>query len=209
MQNPNEPNRLCREGVAHVPGPGRSRKALGIEEVQDAQDSPESRRQLRELGCLERNAEGTNPLFRAHDALLHRRHRHEQRVGHFGGREPGDKAQRQRNAIREIERRVGAHKEQLEPVVGQLRDLGVADALGRVPQRRRHGCHIGFNTEVREFLRETRLAPDDVDCFALRGRLEPGLRRIRDAGARPCDECLRVGLLRDVFGEIEIAKAPG
>ena len=79
------------------------------------------------------------------------------------GREPAERAQRQRDLRVERECRVATGEEQLEPFVRERRLIQIVH----------HGL---LDPEQLRLLRERALAPDPVDCPVARGRRQPGAR---------------------------------
>ena len=125
----------------------------------------------------ERDARLAEPPLRADEPLRERRLRDEERARDLRRREPGDLAQRQRDARVDRERGMAAREQEREALVGDRAHVGV--------------LVVGHVLETGEELRlacERLLATDPVDCAVPGGRDDPGARasegRRRAATAR-------------------------
>ena len=109
------------------------------------------------------------------------------------GRQPPERAQRERHLRLDRERRVAAREDQAEPVLRHRRIL----LLGR---------QLEMPRDLLLLLREPRAPADPVDRLVPRGGDQPARRIRRRAGHRPLLDRDRERLLERLLGHVEIAQ---
>jgi hypothetical protein len=142
----------------------------------------------------ERDARIADLSLRAHEPLRHRRVRDEERAGDLLGREPAERAERERDLRLDCERRVAAGEDELEPLVGEHRVFF------------HRFVHHLLDVEQLRLRGERPLAPDPVDRSIACGRDEPGRRARGDAVTRPVFRRDRERVLGGLLGELEVAE---
>ncbi len=98
-QGAREGDGLAGEIVADVRVPGRAREPLGEQQVDDSQDPAEPTREIALARRRERNTQRADPLLGAHDSLLGRRYRDQQRMRDLRGGQPGDEPEGERDPV--------------------------------------------------------------------------------------------------------------
>jgi hypothetical protein len=181
-----QPDRFCRELVAAaVP--------LVEDEIDDGQDGVDTL--LQQLGGrhAERDAGGLDLALGPDEPLGHRALRDQKGACDLIRGESAERAQRERDLRLDVERRMATREDELQPLVRKRRRSHRRLAVLVDSQQRR----LGFERAV---------APDVIDGAVARRRDEPRARTGRNAVARPALGGDRERLLRDLLGEVEVAK---
>ncbi len=126
-------------------------------------------------------------------------------AGDFGGGEPADHAQRQRDARVGREHRMAGREDQAQHLVAEIL---VAAAIEIVI---RHGVLLGVErSRDRAMLAgQHRRAAQVIERAVLGGGHQPGARTVGHAGLRPPLQCGDEGVLRQFLGERHVAQHPG
>jgi hypothetical protein len=118
VHDPGQPDRLGRQLGALQVRAGRAGVPLVENQVEDVQDRREPCRALLGRGHAERDAAVLDGLFGPADPPGHGRLRHQERAGHLHCGQTADRAQGERDLRGRRQRRVAAHEQQDERVVG-------------------------------------------------------------------------------------------
>ena len=184
----------------HAPEADRVRgqvQTAAVALVEDQVDDGEHRRETFGQQVPGRNAEwdpGDLDLrLRARQAALHRLGRDDERPRDLLGAQATERAQRERYLGVDVERRMTAGEQQLEPFIGDHRVFGLV-----------HNALLG--DEQRRLGGEAALATDAIDRAVAPGADEPGDRVGRLAVARPPFGRDRKRLLGGLLGEIEVTE---
>ena len=181
-----EPDRLARE----VPA---ASIALVEDQVDDCEHGREAVREQVRGGYAKRDPGSLDLPLRPDEPLRHGRLGDEERAGDLLGLQPAERPQGERDLRIELERRVAAGEDELEPLVldhGLVHD--VLRCLGHVEQAGLHG--------------ERAIAADAVDGPVARRGHEPGARVGGLSVAGPALGRDRERLLRGFLGEVEVAE---
>ena len=189
-----EADRLDAEVGAHEGVPARRRVALVEHEVDDGEHGAEPVGELGVVGDAVGDVGGADLLLRPHQALRHRRLRHEERAGDLVGLQPAEQAQREGDLRAGGEGRVAAREDQPQAVVLHRTDLG-----GRLVGRTQGG-----RLDVPIMAR--RLAAQPIDGPIARRRDDPRARVRRPAGLRPLRHGDGEGLLNRILGDVDVAE---
>ena len=180
----------------HAPEPDRLRGQLAAAVVAGVEDQVDHREHGREPlrqrllpGHGERDPGAADLRLGPRQPPLHRLGRDEERRRDLLGREPAERAQRQRHLRLARQRGMAAREQQLQAFVGDHRLLP----------------HHGLR-EQRELRREHLLAPEPVDRAPPRHRHQPRARIARRAVARPALGGERERVLDGLLGELEVAE---
>ena len=196
-EQPAEPDRLAAQLAADEPVALGRAVALVEDQVHDLQHAgqPVGQRLVRRHAI--RDVRVRDLALRARQPLPHRRLRDEERARDLAGGQAAERAERQRDARRERERRMAAGEDQAQAVVRHGAVVGVHVVL--------LGVQPGELREPVDAIGRRPLAPEPVDRLPPRRDREPGARVARDAVARP--GCDRRGerILDRVLGELEVA----
>jgi hypothetical protein len=155
---------------------GRRRVALVEDEVDDLEDGRQARRQLGLAGHVERHAGLGQRALGPHDALCHRRLRHEECPRDLIGREATEQAQRQRDARLGGQDRVAGRADEPQQVVAEV----VVERRLELGRRRVVLC-AELAAELLVLALEPVAAAELVDRASLADGHEPGARVVRDA----------------------------
>ena len=178
--------------VGQVAAGGRARVALVEDQVDDGKHRDEPVGQQVIGRHAERDAGRLDLALRTREALAHRRFRHEERACDLVGGQAAEGAQGERDLRLDRQRRMAAHEDQLEPLVGE-----------------RRGCHrllLRLRGEQPRLRGEDAIASDAIDSPVPRGAHEPRAGVRRHAVTRPSLRCDGEGLLCGFLGEIDVAE---
>ena len=173
---------------------------LGEDGVDDAVDAREPFGELVGVGHAVGDAGGGDPLFGAHDALLHRRLGGREGACDLAGRQAGDAAQREGHPGLGCDRRVAAGEDQPEAFVGDVVVERPVELRGRLAQQ--------FLADRSGEPVLSLPSPQPVDRAAAGGGDDPGDRVVGRAVAAPGPKCVDPGVLDRFLGEIEVAELP-
>ena len=183
-----EPDRLLADVAAHAA------VALGVDEIDDAQDAGEPLRQPVVRRHAERDRRLRDLAARADQAALHRRLAREERASDLRDGQARHAAERQRHPRLWGERGMAAHEDHPQLIVVQRGALEVQVGVVAHGLRQFGGVGVG---DARVAQAVQRLAP--------RGRGEPGARPVRRAAAIPLDRRGHERVLDGVLGERQVA----
>jgi hypothetical protein len=192
-------DRLVRQVAALQLGPRTRRVAFVEDEIQHVQHRAQSLRALIGVRHAKRHARCLDALLCPTDALPDGRLRHEKRLRDLGRRESAHRAQRQRDGGGGRERRMTAHEQQGERVVGIGRRLAVhggGNGDGAVVGHHRltlPACDVAASVVGHA-------SPSDMD--------QPAAGVIRDAEARPLTRRGHEGFLHGILGRREVTIPP-
>ena len=136
--------------------------------------------------------------LRAHQALRHRRRRHQERARDLLRLEAAQRAQRQRDLRLDGQRRVAAGEDEAQPIVthGHLVDL----AARVVAPERGVGLHLGA------LVLEQRAPPHLIDRLVARGADQPGARVRGRPLARPLHQRRLQRRRQRLFAQVDVAQ---
>ena len=172
---------------------------LGEDEIDDVQDGVEPVGQDGLIGHDIRNPRIADLALRPHETLRHRRLGHEEGARNRIRLQAAQRPQRQRDLRVERQRRMAAGEDQPEPIVRDLAGLQLVRIDHAVAWRRRQRLQLG---------RVAGASSQPVDCLVAGGLDDPGARMFGHAGLRPLGDRGGKCLLRDVFGQVEVAQHP-
>jgi hypothetical protein len=188
---------FARELVAHQLGSRGHGVALGEDQIDHRQHALDALVEHVRRRRLVRNAGVADLLLGPHQALRHGLLADQERASHGLGGEAADRAQRQRDARLDVERRVAAGEDQPQHVVAER--IGVLVGRCDLLRDRGLGLEVALLRAEQDLPAQTvdRLVPSDID--------QPGARISRNAFRRPLLDRRREGFLQRLLGELEIA----
>ena len=186
-----------RAKVRTQPGPTRRGIPLGEDEIDDVQDGVEPVVQDGLVGHAVRNARLADLAFRPHQTLRHRRFGHEEGARNRVRLQAAQRSQRQANLRFDGERWMATGEDQPEAIVRDLAGLQLARIDHAVPGRRSNGLQLGCVAGA---------SSQAVDCLVACRLDDPRARMRGHPGLGPLGDRGRKRLLRDVFGQIEVAQ---
>ena len=190
-----EPDRLGGEVAAAA-------VALVEDQVDDREHRGEAVGQQMSRRHAKRDAGGFYLALRAHEPLGHGRLGDEEGARDLLGGQPAQRPERKRDLGVERERRMAAHEDELQPLVGD----------GRLLQFARHPCLTNSwvtglrHVELADLRRQRAIAPDAVDRPVARGGHEPGARVLGRPVAWPALGGGGERVLGGFLGELEVAE---
>ena len=196
-QQPREPDRLAAQLGPHQPLALGRRVALVEDQIQHAENAAQPVGQLLVVGHPVRDPRVGDLALGADDPLAHRRLRDQERARDLAGREPAERAQRQRHPRRQIERRMAAGEDQPQAVIDDRALLVLVGVLLAIEPH-----------QLRQPIRSIRhrpVAAHPIDRPPPRGDREPRARLGRDAVAPPRADRVRERVLDRVLRQLKVA----
>jgi hypothetical protein len=195
-EQPGEADRLLAQVAPHRQLPARGAVALGVEEVDHAQDTGEALGEQLVRRHAERDRGVGDLAARAGQAPFHGLLAGQERTGDLRHRQAGDAAERERHPRLCRERGMAAGEDHAQLVVLQ-RGLVEVDVVAH-----------GLMHEIGSTGGRHAVVAEPVERLAPRGRGDPGARTVRHAATVPLDRRGDERVLDGVLGEREVAAEP-
>jgi hypothetical protein len=141
-----------------------------------------------------------NLALGANDAFAHRGLGDQERTCDLAGRQATERAERQRDPGRHVQRRMAAGEDQPQPVIADKARFGHREFL-RPVQTLHRGQPFGA-------IRDRLVAASSVDCAPPGGHRDPRCWIVRDAIAPPGRQRGLERVLNGVLGDLEVADVP-
>jgi hypothetical protein len=194
-----EAQRVVAQARAHPVVAGRRRIAFVVDEVDHREHRRDAVGQLVAARHFERHLRVGERALGAHDALRDRRLGYEECACDLVGRQAAEQAQGQRDARLGREHRMTRGEDESQQVVADRIVERFVIGIARL------AVYLEFVAELLELAFRQLGAAQTIDRAMLRGRHEPGARIVRHAGFRPLFERGDERVLREFFGEADIA----
>ena len=199
-QDAPEPQRVLAERRAHPVVTRGRRVALVEDQVDDFEHRRQPCRQLRAARNLEWNLFVGQRALGADDSLGDRRLGDEEGTGNLVGREAAEETQRERDAGLGRKHGMAGDEDEAEQVVPDLVVQRVVDRQDVAELLLLEGM-----AELFVLTLEKLAAPEVIDRAVLRGCHEPCARVARDSRLRPLLQRRHERILREVFGQPDVA----